>query len=209
MVGEKSWESIGIIGMEFGSVSPNHFRLFLPWLSEQATLWFGSREPTFLRSNVIGILWSQWCDSCHLQITRLKFRKADWLAQDHTGWTQLCPEWFQELVKTGYPNPPGRTLCPALLVVFIHSPKVTETKNITEQRERWGQGSDLYFQFSLAGSCSQGCWANTWLLRFSCKGSSWWPSEPWRFGCGWSAASGWWAHMSQKGWLSTLNLVVR
>ena len=118
------------------------------------------------------------------------------------------PKWFQELVKTGSPNPPGRTLCPALLVGFIHSPKVTETKNVTGQRERRGQASDLYFQFSLAGSCSQGCWANTWLLRFPCEGSSWWPSEPWRFAWGWSAASGRWAHMSQKGWLSTLNLVV-
>lgn len=47
-----------------------------------------------------------------------------------------CQEWFQELVKTGFPSPPGRALFPAPVVVFIHSPKVMETKNSREPRER-------------------------------------------------------------------------
>ena len=46
--------------LEFGSVSHNNVRLFLPRLSEQAALWFGSCEPTFLSSSMIGILGSQW-----------------------------------------------------------------------------------------------------------------------------------------------------
>lgn len=99
--------------------------------------------------------------------------------------------------------PGGHCFQPSCYFSFIairsRRPRTAENREREKEMRpgQWPVFSIFISRLMLSGLLE----ANTWLLTFSCKRSSQWLSESWRFRWGWQATSTLWASMSQRaGW---------